>query len=128
MYAHLFLLADGRMFYSGGQYGDNNGVRPRIWDLATNATTDVRRADRSPGMRNQSASVLLPPAQDQRVMIIGGGAYDMHDQAGRDGLDGDRRPGRARPAYTPAAPLDMPRMHLCATLLPDRTCSSTAAR
>ena len=28
MYAHLFLLQDGRVFYSGGQYGANNGVRP----------------------------------------------------------------------------------------------------
>ena len=41
MYSHLFLLADGRVFYSGGQYGANNGVRPSVWDLATNTATDV---------------------------------------------------------------------------------------
>jgi hypothetical protein len=29
------------VFYSGGQYGGNNGVRPAIWDLLTNATTDI---------------------------------------------------------------------------------------
>ena len=34
MYAHLFLLDDGRLFYSGGQYGGNNGQRPGIWDPA----------------------------------------------------------------------------------------------
>ena len=29
LYAHLFLLVDGRVFYSGGQYGANNGVNAR---------------------------------------------------------------------------------------------------
>ncbi len=81
MYGHLFLLADGRVFYSGGQYGDNNGVRPAVWNLTTNATADVPGLP-DPGSRNQSASVLLPPAQAQQVMIIGGGPYDMHNQAG----------------------------------------------
>ena len=55
MYAHLFLLADGRVFYSGGQYGDNNGVRPAVWNLATNATTDV------PGLPDPG-SATSPPA------------------------------------------------------------------
>ncbi len=73
------------------------------------------------GMRNQSASVLLPPAQDQRVMIIGGGAYDMHNMAGATGSTAIADLGQANPAYLAAAPLMMPRMHLCATLLPDRT-------
>jgi hypothetical protein len=72
LYGHLFLLADGRVFYNGGQYGGNNGVRPAIWDLNTNATTDVGGL-LFPSVRNQSASVLLPPAQSQRVMIVGGG-------------------------------------------------------
>ena len=82
MYAHLFLLQDGRLFYSGGQYGANNGVRPTVWDPATNATTDLQGVLPDPQARNQSASVLLPPAQDQRVMIMGGGPFDMHDQTG----------------------------------------------
>ncbi|MGH3791216.1 MAG: FG-GAP-like repeat-containing protein, partial [Pseudonocardiaceae bacterium] len=80
-YGHLFLLADGRVFYSGGQYGDNNGVRPAIWDMPTNSTIDVPGLPAA-GSRNQSSSVLLPPAQAQQVMIIGGGPYDMHNQAG----------------------------------------------
>ena len=45
MYGHLFLLADGRVFYSGGQYGENNGVRPALWDLATNVATRPRPAE-----------------------------------------------------------------------------------
>ncbi len=82
LYCHLFLLADGRVFYSGGQYGGNNGVRPSIWDLATNTAADVDGVLIEAGKRNQSASVLLPPAQAQRVMLIGGGPSDMHDQTG----------------------------------------------
>ncbi len=120
MYAHLFLLADGRMFYSGGQYGDNNGVKPAVWDLASNAATEVGGLPDA-GMRNQSASVLLPPAQDQRVMIIGGGPYDMHNQAGATGSTAIADLSAPAATYTPAAPLNMPRMHLCATLLPDRS-------
>jgi len=120
MYAHLFLLEDGRVFYSGGQYGDNNGVKSAIWNLATNTTTDVLGLPFA-GMRNQAASVLLPPAQDQRVLIIGGGAYDMHNQAGATGSTAIADLAAANPAYAAAAPLQMPRMHLCATLLPDRT-------
>jgi hypothetical protein len=120
MYAHLFLLADGRVFYSGGQYGDNNGVKPAVWNLATNATLDVHGLPDA-GIRNQSASVLLPPAQGQRVMIIGGGPYDMHNMAGATGSTAIADLTAAVPAYTPSAPLNMRRMHLCATLLPDGT-------
>jgi hypothetical protein len=120
MYAHLFLLDSGRVFYSGGQYGDNNGVRPAVWDLAGNTTTDVPGLP-LPRARNQSTSVLLPPAQDQRVMVIGGGPYDMHDQTGATGSTAIVDLTSANPQYTPAAPLAMPRMHLCGTLLPDRT-------
>jgi hypothetical protein len=120
LYGHLFLLADGRMFYSGGQYGGNNGVRPAIWDLLTNATTDVPGLPDA-GRRNQSCSVLLPPAQAQQVMIIGGGPSDMHDQAGATASTATVDLTSAAPAYVPAADLNMGRMHLCATLLPDRT-------
>ena len=112
LYGHLFLLADGRVFYSGGQYGDNNGVRPSVWDLATNAAVDVPGLP-DPGSRNQSASVLLPPAQAQQVMIIGGGPYDMHNQAGATAATavadltaaGSGVRPAARPAHAPHAPV-----------------------
>jgi hypothetical protein len=120
MYGHLFLLADGRVFYSGGQYGENNGVRPAVWDLGTNATVDVPGLP-DPGSRNQSASVLLPPAQDQRVMVVGGGPYDMHNQAGATAATAVVDLTADAPAYVRGADLHMGRMHLCATLLPDRT-------
>lgn len=72
-------------------------------------------------MRNQSASILLPPAQDQRVMLMGGGGWDMHNEAPAvaDACLVDL--AAANPAYRPVAPLHEARMHLCAVLLPDRT-------
>jgi hypothetical protein len=63
LYAHLFLLADGRIFYSGGQYGTNNDVLPAILDLSTNTVVDVPGLGEDRNRRNQAASVLLPPAQ-----------------------------------------------------------------
>ncbi|MGH8919386.1 MAG: galactose oxidase-like domain-containing protein, partial [Actinomycetes bacterium] len=70
-----------------------------------------------------SSSVLLPPAQDQRVMIIGGGAampdHHQHVNAVPDVCVVDFT--AATPEYHPVAPLHHARMHLCAVLLPDRT-------
>jgi hypothetical protein len=120
-YCHLFLLADGRLFYSGGQYAANNGVRPSIWSLTANTATDVGGVLVDAGKRNQSASVLLPPAQAQRVMLMGGGPSDMHDQTGATNTTAITDLSVANPAVTTAAPMAMRRMHLCATLLPDRT-------
>ncbi len=124
MYGHLVLLADGRLFYTGGQYGANNGMRPSIWDPATGATVEVPGLT-DPGSRNQSASVLLPPAQQQRVMILGGGGYDMHSPA--PALADTRIVDltSATPEYQAAPPMDHARMHLSAVLLPDRTVLAT---
>ena len=120
-YAHLFLLADSRIYYSGGQYGGNNGVRPSLWDLAANTALEVKGVLVDAGKRNQSASVLLPPAQGQRVMLMGGGPSDMHDQTGATSTTAICDLSDPDAAIATAAPMNMRRMHLCATLLPDRT-------
>ena len=54
-------------------------------------------------------------------MVVGGGAADMHNMAPAvpDAAVVDLK--QATPGYTPVAPLHTARMHLCATLLPDRT-------
>jgi hypothetical protein len=119
MYGHLFLLADGRLFYSGGQYGANNGQRPAVWDPVTGSVAQVDGLP-EPQFRNQAASVLLPPAQDQKVMIIGGGGADVH-AIGTTGTTAIADLTAATPTYVQGPPLHHPRMHLCATLLPDRT-------
>jgi hypothetical protein len=124
MYAHLFLLDDGKVFYTGGQYGGNNGVRPSIWNTATGHRTEVLGLT-DPTLRNQSASVLLPPAGDQKVMILGGGGFDMHSPAPAlaDTRIVDLK--NPAPAYQAAAPMDHARMHLSAVILPDRTVLAT---
>ncbi|MEU0539603.1 galactose oxidase-like domain-containing protein [Nocardia sp. NPDC005978] len=124
MYGHLVLLADGRLFYTGGQYGGNNGMRPSLWDPSTGAVTEVPGLT-DPGSRNQAASVLLPPAQAQRVLILGGGGYDMHSPAPALADARIVDTAAAEPRYEAVRPMDHARMHLSAVLLPDRTVLAT---
>jgi hypothetical protein len=74
-YPALFLTADQKLFYSGsnGGYGPpTKGRVPGIWDWKKNTFTKVPGL-RDANTRETSPSVLLPPAQDQKVMILGGG-------------------------------------------------------
>ncbi|GEC10087.1 hypothetical protein SSP24_77420 [Streptomyces spinoverrucosus] len=74
-YPALFLMQNGKVFYSGANAGygpDDVGREPGIWDVETNKFTKV------PGMSDANMletanSVLLPPAQDEKYMVIGGG-------------------------------------------------------
>jgi hypothetical protein len=122
LYAHLFLLADGRIFFDGGRMDDELQVDPCIIDITKHPVLTVPvPGTTGGGMRNQSASVLLPPAQDQKVMIIGGGPAGKPNKT--DAIDNvDIVDLNApNPQFTPAAPLNLPRLHLNAVLLPDRT-------
>jgi len=74
-----------------------------------------------PGLRNQAASVLLPPAQDQRVMIVGGGGWDPHGVNTTTATTAIVDLTEPHPVYVPGPVLHHARMHLCAVLLPDRT-------
>lgn len=119
-YAHLIMLTDGRLFYTGGQFGGNNGMRPSVWDTTTGACVQVPGLE-NPESRSQSTSVLLPPAQSQRVMLLGGGDVDPH---GPGTALADTRIvdlTAATPAYQAGAPMAHARMHVCAVILPDRT-------
>ncbi|MEU9185863.1 kelch motif-containing protein [Streptomyces sp. NPDC048484] len=74
-YPALFLTQGGKLFYpaSNAGYGPAElGREAGLWDLKTN------KFEKVPGLSDQdetetSASLLLPPAQDQKVMILGGG-------------------------------------------------------
>jgi hypothetical protein len=74
LYPTMILLQDGRLFYTGSHvFGDNiPGTGAAIYDYHANTITPVPGL-REPNRRDQSMSLLLPPAQDQRVMIAGGG-------------------------------------------------------
>jgi hypothetical protein len=122
LYAHLFLMEDGRIFFSGGRMDDPLDVEPCIFDTAKDPVPTEPIPDLlDPDTRNQSASVILPPAQDQRVMVCGGGPVGPADKT--DATDAvsivDLKASDLH--YMVAAPLALPRLHLNAVILPDHT-------
>ncbi|MFF5155563.1 galactose oxidase-like domain-containing protein [Streptomyces sp. NPDC000348] len=74
-YPALFLMQNGKVFYSGSNAGygpDDVGREPGVWDVETNRFTKVPGLS-DPDMMETSGTVLLPPAQDEKYMVIGGG-------------------------------------------------------
>ncbi|MFJ8155652.1 galactose oxidase-like domain-containing protein [Streptomyces sp. NPDC094468] len=74
-YPALFLLQDGRLFYSGSNagYGPADvGRDPGIWDVGTNRFTKLAGLG-DPDRMETSGTVLLPPAQDEKYLVVGGG-------------------------------------------------------
>jgi hypothetical protein len=120
MYPGLHLMADGRLFFSGAHtFGGTQG--PGIWNLSNNTfkavggIPDLNHTD-------HAMSVLLPPAQDQKVMIIGGGNWDGSLSTATTGTVDLKA---SNPQYVPSASLDTPKMYVSAVLLPDRTVFET---
>src|SRR5690606_2446273 len=74
-YPALFLMQNGKVFYSGSNAGygpADEGRDPGVWDVETNKFTKIPGLS-DPDMMETSGTVLLPPAQDERYMVIGGG-------------------------------------------------------
>jgi hypothetical protein len=74
-YPALFLMQNGKLFYSGSNAGygpDDVGRDPGVWDVDTNTFTKVPGLSDADRMET-SGTVLLPPAQDEKYMVIGGG-------------------------------------------------------
>jgi hypothetical protein len=93
----------------------NTGVQPGLITLPANSFTPIGvPGDFDGGNRNQSFSVLLPPAQGQKVMICGGGDSVTNKVHIVD-------LSAASPAYVAATPLHFARMHALGVILPDRT-------
>ncbi|WP_345660518.1 galactose oxidase early set domain-containing protein [Streptomyces venetus] len=84
LYPSMILMQDGRLFYSGSHvFGDNiPGTGSAFYDYDANTITQVPGLQRK-DERDQSASVLLPPAQDQKVLTLGGGNIDSNPEANR---------------------------------------------
>jgi len=131
LYPSMILMQDGRLFYTGSHVFGNGlpGSGASIYDYGTGAITPVNGLQRK-DERDQSMSVLLPPAQDQRVLTLGGGNIDSNPDANRltDLIDLKQ----ATPAYTAGPPLPtgtltggvpetttQGKMYVSAVLLPD---------
>ncbi len=122
LYAHLFLMQDGRVFFSGGRMDDPLQVEPCVLNLSQNPIGLTFVPDLlAPILRNQSASVLLPPAQDQKVLIMGGGPVGKADKTDATGMVSLVDLKVPQPNYVAAEPMLLPRLHSNAVLLPDRT-------
>lgn len=129
LYPHLFVLHDGRLVYTGGKMDTQGGSDPLLFDpLQATAAVRIQGLDDADKC-NQCASIILPPAQQQRFMILGGGPEDVDGQPRQPatkrtsivdlGTPGDN------PSYQRAADLNRERMHVNAVLLPDRTVLAT---
>ena len=120
-YPGLHRLAGGELFYSGSTsgYGDAEEARtPGVWDLGDNSFAETPGL-RDPELLEYSSSVLLPPAQDQRVAVVGGGGVGESDVSSSriDVVDLDD----AEPAFRPVADLRTPRRYPNVVTLPDDT-------
>ncbi len=98
----------------------NSGVAPTILTLPDTFTQTIAEKVvpglQNPDFGNQAASVFLPPAQDQKVMIIGGG--NSTTATNRVNIVDLKA---TNPTYVAAKSLNYARMHHSAVLLPDRT-------
>ena len=99
-YPSLFLMPGGDLFYTGSNAGygsDTVGRDPGVWDLGDNSFRKVPGL-RDPRQTETSGSVLLPPAQDQRYMVAGGGGIGESNRstARTDVVDLRRRRPRFR--------------------------------
>jgi Domain of unknown function (DUF1929) len=121
MYGHMFLLNTGQLFFSGASFFGQ--LQPRLLNLPADPTQSIVETPiGGPAVNdfgNQAASVLLPPAQSQRVMIIGGGGGSPQMGTTRVAITSDLT--AASPAYSLGPPLTRARMHHSAVILPDRT-------
>ncbi|GAA4434611.1 galactose oxidase early set domain-containing protein [Phytohabitans houttuyneae] len=84
LYPAMVLMQDGRLFYTGSHtFGVGlPGSGASIYNYGNGTITDVPGLQRK-DERDQSMSVLLPPAQAQRVFTVGGGNGDAGATAHR---------------------------------------------
>ena len=120
-YPHMFLLENGRMFYSGGHTFGNGlpGTGASLYDWTTAQIWDVPGL-RQKDLRDQAGSVFMGPAQDQKLMIVGGGNADGNTPGINlvDIID-LKQPS---PHYVPGPDLPGPgKMYVNVLNLPDRT-------
>jgi Domain of unknown function (DUF1929) len=124
-YPSFFLTGRNEIFYSGSNagYGPGNAGRaPGIWNLNDNTFRKVPGLT-DPGILETSSSVLLPPAQDKKVMVLGGGGVGESPAATRRTAIIDLRADR--PRFRPGPPLREPTRYLNSVIMPDDTVFTT---
>lgn len=118
-YPAVFLLNDGKLFYSGSNagYGPADvGRDPGVWDLSTNKFKKIPGLS-DPDQMETSATVRLPPAQDEKFMVIGGGGVGESEKSSEKSRLVDL--GKKNPRFTDGASLSEGTRYPSASLLPD---------
>ncbi len=120
-YPALILAADGRLFFTGSNAGygpAEEGRQPGIWNLYSNTFQNVFGL-KDAELTETSASLLLPPAQKQRFMILGGGGVGDSDVATARTAIADLT--AAEPQYVTGPDLPNAVRYPNAVILPDDT-------
>ncbi|HEY0937407.1 MAG TPA: galactose oxidase, partial [Trebonia sp.] len=118
-YPSTFLTASGQLFFTGSNTGFGPASAawrtPGFWNVRTNTFTPVPGIP-SPGDLETSASVLLPPAQNGKIMVLGGGGVGQSaSSTARTALiDMDA----ADPKWIPGPNLAQPTRYPVTVLLP----------
>ena len=119
-YPATFLTQNGQLFFTGSNSGYGPATAawrtPGFWNIQANTFRPV------PGIKDPqdletSASVLLPPAQKQTIMVLGGGGVGQSDSStARTALLDMSAPN---PQWTPGPNLAEPTRYPITVLLPD---------
>ncbi|MGK5629540.1 galactose oxidase-like domain-containing protein [Streptomyces sp. URMC 123] len=120
-YPALFLTEGGKLFYTGSNAGygpADQGRTPGIWDVKTNEFTEVPGMS-DPDRLETSMSVMLPPAQDQRFLVIGGGGVGESKKSSEKTRVVDLK--QPSPAFKDSAPLEEGTRYPGGSILPDDT-------
>lgn len=120
-YPALFLTKGGKLFYPGANAGygpADKGREPGIWDIKKNTFTKV------PGLTDTdeletAASLLLPPVQDQKVMVLGGGGVGESKKSTARTAVIDLK--KDSPAFEPGPDLPQGTRYLNSVIMPDDT-------
>jgi hypothetical protein len=137
LYPAMVLMQDGRLFYTGSHtFGVGlPGSGASIYNYGNGTITDVPGLQRK-DERDQSMSVLLPPAQAQRVFTVGGGngdegktAHRLTDLIDLKAANPQYQPGPLLPQGTltggAAQTGEQGKMYVSLVLLPDGTVFET---
>jgi hypothetical protein len=120
-YPALFLMESGKLFFTGSSTGygpAEKGRQPGLWDVQNNTFQPVSGlADAAEA--ETSGSVLLPPAQAQRVMLLGGGGVGESPLATARTAIADL--SSPNPTYTSGPNLALPTRYPESVILPDDT-------
>ncbi|MFE2233728.1 galactose oxidase-like domain-containing protein [Streptomyces sp. NPDC059442] len=124
-YPSLFLTKGGKLLYTGSNAGygpADKGRAPGLWDLEKNTFTRLGGLT-DPDQLETSSSVLLPPAQRQRLMVLGGGGVGESPKSTARTSIVDL--SLATPSFRDGPALPQGTRYLSSVLMPDDTVFTT---